>query len=68
MLRIWGRLNSLNVRKVVWAAQEVGVAFERIDAGMAFGVVGTPQYLKMNPNALVPTLQDGALILFKHGS
>ncbi len=65
MLRIWGRLNSLNVRKVVWAAQEVGVAFERIDAGMAFGVVGTPQYLKMNPNALVPTLQDGALVLWE---
>ncbi|HNW00513.1 MAG TPA: glutathione S-transferase, partial [Burkholderiaceae bacterium] len=42
MLHIWGRLSSINVRKVVWAAQEVGVAFERTDAGGAFGVVKTP--------------------------
>ena len=64
-LQIWGRLNSLNVRKVVWAAQETGVAFTRTDAGMAFGIVKTPQYLQMNPNALVPTLQDGDLVLWE---
>ena len=44
-VHIWGRLSSLNVRKVVWAAQETGVAFTRSDAGMAFGVVKTPEYL-----------------------
>lgn len=38
-MKIWGRITSINVRKVVWAAQEAGVAFERIDAGAAFGVV-----------------------------
>ncbi len=65
MLHIWGRLSSINVRKVVWAAQEVGVAFERTDAGAAFGVVNTPPYLQMNPNALVPVLQDGALTLWE---
>ena len=64
-VQIWGRLNSLNVRKVVWAAQEVGVPFTRTDAGMAFGIVKTPQYLHMNPNALVPTLQDGELVLWE---
>ena len=62
---IWGRLNSLNVRKVVWAAREVGMPFTRTDAGMAFGIVKTPQYLQMNPNALVPTLQDGDLVLWE---
>ena len=41
-LHLWGRMSSLNVRKAVWAAQEVGVPFGRTDAGMAFGVVGTP--------------------------
>ncbi|MEO8121108.1 MAG: glutathione S-transferase [Rhodoferax sp.] len=65
MLHIWGRLSSINVRKVVWAAQEVGVAFERTDAGASFGVVNTPQYLQMNPNAMVPVLQDGALTLWE---
>ncbi len=64
-LQIWGRLNSLNVRKVVWAAQEAGVPFTRTDAGMAFGIVKTPQYLQMNPNALVPTVQDGDLVLWE---
>jgi glutathione S-transferase len=65
MLHIWERLNSLNVRKVVWAAQEVGVPFTRSDAGMAFGVVNTPAYRTMNPNGKVPTLQDGDLLLWE---
>ena len=65
MLHIWGRLSSINVRKVVWAAQEVGVPFERIDAGAAFGIVTTPEYQRMNPHALVPTLQDGDLTLWE---
>lgn len=65
MLHIWGRMSSLNVRKVVWAAQEVGVPFARTDAGMAFGVVHTPEYRALNPNGVVPTLQDGDLVLWE---
>jgi glutathione S-transferase len=65
MLHIWGRLNSINVRKVVWAAQEAGVAFVRTDAGMAFGIVDTPQYRALNPNGLVPCIQDGDLVLWE---
>ena len=65
MPHIWGRLSSVNVRKVVWAAQEVGLPFERTDAGAAFGIVQTPEYRHMNPNALVPTLQDGELTLWE---
>ncbi len=55
-LQIWGRLSSINVRKVVWCAQELGLAFERTEAGGRFGVVTTPEYLLLNPNALVPTI------------
>jgi len=58
-------MSSLNVRKVVWAAQEVGVPFQRTDAGMAFGVVNTPEYRALNPNGVVPTLQDGELVLWE---
>lgn len=65
MLRIWGRINSINVRKVVWAAREADVAFERIDAGLAFGVVNTPEYLHMNPNARIPVIQDGEFVLWE---
>ena len=57
MLKIWGRLSSINVRKVVWCAQELGLAFERTEAGGRFGVVKTPEYLALNPNALVPTIE-----------
>ena len=38
MLRIWGRANSINVQKVLWTADELDVAFERVDAGMSYGV------------------------------
>jgi glutathione S-transferase len=65
MLKIWGRISSINVRKVVLAAQWLGIPFERIDAGNEFGIVKTPEYLSMNPNALVPTIEDGSVRLWE---
>ncbi|MBO9515541.1 MAG: glutathione S-transferase [Variovorax sp.] len=59
MLNIWGRISSINVRKVVWCAQELGLEFQRTEAGGRFGVVQTPEYLALNPNALVPLIDDG---------
>jgi glutathione S-transferase len=59
MLNIWGRISSINVRKVVWCAQELGLDFQRTEAGGRFGVVQTSEYLALNPNALVPTIDDG---------
>lgn len=59
MLNLWGRISSINVRKVVWCAQELGLDFQRTEAGGAHGLVHTPEYLAMNSNALVPLLQDG---------
>ncbi len=64
-LTIWGRISSLNVRKVVWTAQALGLPFERLDAGLRYGVVKTPEYLQKNPNALVPLLQDGDFNLWE---
>ena len=65
MLKIWGRITSLNVRKVVLAAQELGIAFERVDAGGEFGIVKTPEYLAKNPNALVPLVEDDQVQLWE---
>lgn len=65
MLKIWGRRNSINVQKVMWTVGELGLAHERIDAGGAFGRNKEPDYLAMNPNGLVPTVQDGALTLWE---
>ena len=62
MLTIWGRANSMNVQKVLWAAEECGLRFERIDAGRGFGGTESPEYLAMNPNKLVPTVVDGDLL------
>jgi glutathione S-transferase len=59
MLNIWGRISSINVRKVVWCAQELGLDFQRTEAGGKFGVVQTAEYLQLNPNALVPVIDDG---------
>jgi glutathione S-transferase len=58
MLKIWGRNNSSNVQKVVWALAEMNIPFERIDAGGSFGKTQEPSYLAKNPNALVPTLEE----------
>lgn len=65
MLKIWGRKNSSNVRKALWAAEEAGVAFEAIDAGGAFGLVNDPEYRAKNPNGLVPLVEDGELVLWE---
>jgi glutathione S-transferase len=59
MLNIWGRISSINVRKVVWCAQELGLDFQRTEAGGKFGVVQTARFLELNPNAMVPTIEDG---------
>jgi glutathione S-transferase len=67
-LTIWGRANSVNVQKVLWCAEELGLSYQRIDAGMAFGRNTEPDYLAMNPNGRVPTLVDGDFVLWESNS
>jgi len=69
MLKIWGRNTSINVQKVMWAVGELGLEHERIDVGGAFGKNKEPAYLAMNPNGLVPTLQeDDGFLLWESNS
>ena len=69
MMRLWGRTNSINVQKILWCLHELGLKegadYERIDAGLQFGVVNMPEFLALNPNGLVPTLQDESLVLWE---
>src|SRR5690606_36577169 len=65
MLKIWGRTNSSNVQKAMWAIGELKLPHERIDAGMAFGKNREDWYLKMNPNGLVPTIDDDGFVLWE---
>lgn len=63
MLTIWGRLNSHNVKKVAWFAEELGVPYQRHDVGGKFGM--DADYLAKNPNALIPTIEDEGLVLWE---
>jgi glutathione S-transferase len=68
MLKIWGRVNSVNVKKALWCLDELGLPYERSDAGMSFGVVNTPEYRQLNPNGLVPTLEEDGFVLWESHS
>lgn len=65
MLNIWGRMSSINVKKVVWTAQELGLDFQRTEAGGLFGLVKTPEYMALNPNSLVPVIEDDGFVLWE---
>ncbi|EJL90400.1 glutathione S-transferase [Polaromonas sp. CF318] len=65
MLHLWGRISSINVRKVVWAAQELGLSLQRTDAGGQFGIVKEADYRRKNPNALVPLVEDGEVLIWE---
>ena len=64
-LKIWGRMSSINVKKVVWTAQELGLDFERHEAGGVHGVVKTPAYMALNPNSQIPVMEDDDYVLWE---
>lgn len=65
MLKVFGRENSINVQKVIWCCDELGLDYERVDLGGPFGGNREPEYLQMNPNGLIPTIVDGDLTLWE---
>lgn len=64
-MRLLGRSNSTNVKKVMWCAAELGLPIERIDLGGPFGGLDTSDFREKNPNGLIPCLEDGELILWE---
>ena len=68
MIKIWGRRDSSNVQKVLWCCGELGIDFERIDIGGKFGGNKEKPYLDLNPNGLVPTIEDGDFVLWESNS
>lgn len=65
MTTLWGRRNSNNVKKVLWCLGEIELPYDHVDAGGAFGVVDTPAFAALNPNRLVPVLEDGDLVIWE---
>lgn len=65
MRTLWGRANSSNVMKVVWLLEELGLPYQRIDAGGPFGRTADPGYRAMNPTGGIPTLQEEAFSMWE---
>ena len=65
MLKLWGRVNSINVQKVMWTLAELELAYEQVNVGGTYGGLDTAEYGTLNPNRKIPVLQDGALALWE---
>jgi glutathione S-transferase len=65
MLRVLGKASSINVRKVLWTCAEVGCAYEHEAWGSGFRSTSEPEFLALNPNALVPVMVDGDVVLWE---
>ncbi|MFY9289530.1 MAG: glutathione S-transferase family protein [Methylorubrum rhodinum] len=63
--RLWGRASSGNVQKAIWALEELALPYEHIEAGGTHGIVGEARYRAMNPNGLVPTLEEDGFVLWE---
>lgn len=63
MLRILGRANSFNVRKVLWTCDEFGIAFTREDWGRGYRPTTEPEFRALNPIGLIPAVIDGDVVL-----
>ena len=65
MMKVWGRATSGNVQIVTWALGELGLDFDRVDVGGKFGGLTTPEFMAMNPNSLIPVVEDKGEIIWE---
>src|SRR5262245_49832593 len=68
MLKVYGRSSSINVRKVIWCCEELSVPYEREDWGSGFRSTESPEFRALNPNALVPVIDDDGFVLWESSS
>ena len=65
VIKILGRADSINVRKVLWLCDELNIAYEREDWGRGFQSPQAPEFVKLNPNATIPVIIDGDFVLWQ---
>ncbi len=63
MLKIYGRANSINVRKILWLCEEIGLSYEREDWGRGFRPTSEPEFQRISRFGLVPVIDDDGFIL-----
>ncbi len=68
MIRLLGKASSINVRKVLWACDEIGVPYTREDWGSGFRATNAPEFLSLNPNGLIPIAIIGDVVLWESNS
>jgi len=65
MLTILGRTSSINVRKVLWLCDELALDYLREEWGDGFQSTHSPEFMALNPNAMVPVLKDDDLVIWE---
>lgn len=65
MIKIWGNADSVNVQKVLWCCEEIGLDYECVDARRHFGNLQTPEFRALNPNGLMPTIDDNGFVVWE---
>jgi glutathione S-transferase len=65
VIRLLGRQTSGNVQKVIFLLEEIRIPYVREDYGRQFGNTTTEAYRKLNPNAKVPTVIDGDVVIWE---
>ncbi|NRR30259.1 glutathione S-transferase [Oxalobacteraceae bacterium] len=65
MLTILGKSTSINVRKVLWTCAEIGLPYTLEQYGSGHQSCQTPEFLALNPNAMVPVVVDDGAVLWE---
>lgn len=63
MLKIYGRANSINVRKVLWMCGEIGLPFTREDWGRGYRATSEPEFKRVSAFGVVPVIDDDGFVL-----
>ena len=64
MLHLYGNAKSRAMR-CLWMLEEIGEPYQLIEKSTRPDDLQTPEYLRLNPNARIPTLVDGEVVLWE---
>ncbi len=63
-LRIYGIARTRAFR-VLWIAEELGLAYEHLPIEIGDAGAGAPEFRNLNPNGRLPFIDDGGFVLFE---